>query len=520
MSWLAGCPQATVFACYAWAALLAAQLVVIRPPTAVLGRAIAGGAAGLLAGVLLGGVTLLPAVELAREGVRRTSTLSLASMYAFGVPSPRQLWSAWLASGSPVLQLTALGLVPFALLSPSRALVLWGLVLAGVTTVLAFGPTTPLFTLYTVLPLLGWFRMPHRLLLVAQFAVGVLAGLGLDAMARRLGVRHAATLVTLAVLAAVAIHGPRMPRIFPPLPYSTALVVESPAQREAYAQLATRVGDLRAWPLSPRLAHYGLPPKLPTFTRLRTIDDYEPLSLRRHLEYFGFFAEAAADQARGPNYQNAFVATPSHGSAAVRRRLLDLAGVRFLLMPFTTRRRPDVDAFIRDADLEPRPPLPGDIALVENPHVLPRAFVTYRVSPAPATAELLPILAREEFDPLVESWVEGATGQPPSGDAPARGTPARIVRDDAHVVEIDATLAASGLVVLADTFYPGWTATVDGVPAPILATNHLFRGVPAPAGTHRIRFAYRPRSLALGAALSTMTLLALAAAAWRSRRRR
>ena len=62
-----------------------------------------------------------------------------------------------------------------------------------------------------------------------------------------------------------------------------------------------------------------------------------------------------------------------------------------------------------------------------------------------------------------------------------------------------------GLVVLADSILPGWTATVDGVPAPILATNHLFRGVPAPAGTHRIRFAYRPRSLALGAALAAQS---------------
>jgi uncharacterized membrane protein YfhO len=69
--------------------------------------------------------------------------------------------------------------------------------------------------------------------------------------------------------------------------------------------------------------------------------------------------------------------------------------------------------------------------------------------------------------------------------------------------------------VLADTYYPGWIATVDGVPAAILATNHLFRGVPAPAGTHRIRFAYRPRSLRLGAALSLLTALALAAGAYR-----
>jgi hypothetical protein len=145
--------------------------------------------------------------------------------------------------------------------------------------------------------------------------------------------------------------------------------------------------------------------------------------------------------------------------------------------------------------------------------------VTYRAASAPPTAELLPLLARESFDPLAESFVEGA-GLPAADGAPARGTAATIVRDDAQVVEIDATLAAPGLVVLADTYYPGWTATVDGAPAPILPTNHLFRGVPAPAGTHRIRFAYRPRSLVLGGALSLLGAIALAVAASRTTRRR
>jgi len=56
---------------------------------------------------------------------------------------------------------------------------------------------------------------------------------------------------------------------------------------------------------------------------------------------------------------------------------------------------------------------------------------------------------------------------------------------------------------------------VDGRPAPVLATNHLFRGVPVDAGAHRVRFVYAPTSLMLGA---LGTLLGLAGCLWLVRR--
>jgi uncharacterized membrane protein YfhO len=91
-------------------------------------------------------------------------------------------------------------------------------------------------------------------------------------------------------------------------------------------------------------------------------------------------------------------------------------------------------------------------------------------------------------------------------NAPARGTPAAIVVDDERTVELEASLDAPGVVVLADTYYPGWHATVDGQPASIVAVNHLFRGVPAPKGTHRVRFEYRATRIWWGAAVSAAGL--------------
>jgi len=519
MSWLAGCPQGTVLCCYAWAGLLVARMIVERPPGIACARAVAGFAAGMLAGVLLAAVALLPAFELARQGVRQTATLSLEQMYPFGALVPEKLWAYWLASGSPILLLTALGLALLAVVGTPRALVLWGLVLAAVGTIVALGPVTPFFRLYLMLPLLGWFRVPHRVLMLVQFGLAVLAAVGLDVAARLSRPRAAAALVA-AMLVAVTLDGVRAPRPNPPLPYAGWPATYPPAQHEAYSRLAATIGDERVWPYAPDLLMLPLPPKLPTLTRLRSVEDYEPLPLRRQLEYQMFLGDGTLGVSRRREYRiNTLAGPPGGASVATRRRLLDLAAVRFMIVTTSTRRRPDVEAFVRDAGLESRPPPAEKLELLENPHALPRAFVTYRASPAPPAAELLAILARPSFDPLVESWVEGDAGMPASPGAPPRGAAATIARDDPNLVELDATLTAPGLVVLADTFYPGWTATVDGAPATILPTNHLFRGVRAPAGAHRIRFEYRPRSLALGAVLSLLTALGLAAGARRLRAR-
>jgi uncharacterized membrane protein YfhO len=56
--------------------------------------------------------------------------------------------------------------------------------------------------------------------------------------------------------------------------------------------------------------------------------------------------------------------------------------------------------------------------------------------------------------------------------------------------------------VVSEAWYPGWHAWVDGAPAPILQADYLLRAVELGAGRHEVRFEYRPRSLAIGAALS------------------
>jgi uncharacterized membrane protein YfhO len=75
-------------------------------------------------------------------------------------------------------------------------------------------------------------------------------------------------------------------------------------------------------------------------------------------------------------------------------------------------------------------------------------------------------------------------------------------------------------VVLADTWFPGWRAEVDGRPAEVLEVYGALRGVVAGAGTHNIEFRYRPWSAATGAAMSASALIGCVIIAAMERRRR
>jgi uncharacterized membrane protein YfhO len=71
-------------------------------------------------------------------------------------------------------------------------------------------------------------------------------------------------------------------------------------------------------------------------------------------------------------------------------------------------------------------------------------------------------------------------------------------------------LPGPGYLVLGDTWYTVWQATVDGVGAPILRANLLFRAVALPAGDHEVVFEYSPASLVLGGVASFLGLDLLA----------
>ncbi|MDO8670730.1 MAG: YfhO family protein [Dehalococcoidia bacterium] len=143
----------------------------------------------------------------------------------------------------------------------------------------------------------------------------------------------------------------------------------------------------------------------------------------------------------------------------------------------------------------------GDIKIYENLDWLPRAYLVRQFEVAKGDAALDASL-RNGRDKLVLEAVPPMSQQAMSSMAaapsPSTTDEVTIQSYQPELVKININLAAPGLLVLTDAYYPGWQATIDGKPSPILRANYMFRALPVPEGEHRVEFTYQPESLRTG----------------------
>jgi hypothetical protein len=158
--------------------------------------------------------------------------------------------------------------------------------------------------------------------------------------------------------------------------------------------------------------------------------------------------------------------------------------------------------------------------LFENRTALPRAWVAYDWSPASTPEQSLAVLrAQRQQDDMRRPVIEGASPPASRGEPAPDPTPARFAEDSDERVELSVDAKRAGYLVLSDTYYPGWQATVDGRRATVQPADVAFRAVAVPAGRHTVAFEYRPWSVRVGGALSLAGLVAIALGLLLTRRR-
>ncbi len=207
--------------------------------------------------------------------------------------------------------------------------------------------------------------------------------------------------------------------------------------------------------------------------------------------------------------------------------VLQLLGTQYLVAP--DHWRPNSPAQPPFAEVMPVPgesSLPKGAALWRMTEPLPRAWIVHQVEVLPPlkerrlgavderTREVLfprspPGRERSPRDFRTSAVVEADQALTlPQSEGMVGAEECHITAYELDRVEIEATLAVPGLVVLSDLHAPGWSATAenDGQQrsVEILRTNRVCRGVLLPAGRHRIVMVYRPTRFYAGAWISVI----------------
>jgi hypothetical protein len=161
----------------------------------------------------------------------------------------------------------------------------------------------------------------------------------------------------------------------------------------------------------------------------------------------------------------------------------------------------------------------GSPTLVTNEHPGERAYLVHAWTQVPDWTSALQQMVKNHSDPTTVALLEA----PAEGPSPMANDTSRdeAVIDAFHRNSIKLHVRSSepALLVVAEAWYPGWQATVNGVPAEVLPANVWMRAVRVPAGESRVELHYVEPSLVRGAVISLGALLVLVAIGWRLRRR-
>jgi len=382
--------------------------------------------------------------------------------------------------------------------------------------------------LYAVLPLFGVARIPARMLAVFGFSVAVLAAFGLDLIREHLNSRWVQRMTIVLASAGAAIFV---------ITFSFAMAARfNPDQSHVITAVAALLfaAVLAGWrrgAVSPGAALLVIPLLIVVelgnggmafasrydktrggwVSRLHQNQDIIRF-LRQQNEPVRVHYDDREISINLGDWED--IDTQGGFTAAVTRNLVleeghtkrtrDLFAINFTIAKTSTQPNQEVAW-----------PAEGGLNVYRNKDAFPRAWAAHNVMAFASREELIPKIQ----DPAINlRQTVLMTAKPPTLETcdPAADQ-ITYLGATANSVSLTAALGCRGIVVLADTWFPGWRATVDGRPTPVFETYGALRGIVVEKGTHRIEYRYRPATAIAGAAMSLLGLLGAVALVIRGR---
>ncbi len=210
-----------------------------------------------------------------------------------------------------------------------------------------------------------------------------------------------------------------------------------------------------------------LPPNFSVVYKLEDIAGYDPLYLSRYAELI------AASQRNKPDINPPFgfnrIITPHNYNS----KIVNLLGVRYILSLSDINKTGFKKVFQE-----------GETRVYENKNALPRVFFVKDLDLANSKQGAIDSLFKNNINLKDTAVVEGLKN---GGSNLSIGS-LKIINYSGSKIIFETNNSSNGFLVLTDSYYPTWHATIDGRETKIYRTDFNFRGIFIPKGNHLIEF--------------------------------
>lgn len=189
------------------------------------------------------------------------------------------------------------------------------------------------------------------------------------------------------------------------------------------------------------------------------------------------------------------------------QKLLNASSIKYLISPYNliNKNYDLIDTIQNNQNFLP-------YKIYENKAALNRARIVYSYIKTGTVKELNDLLLSDNFNPQREVILEKDVNYQSPCAKEGQNCPnyqLDWLSDKDQKIVIKITAPEKGILVLADTYYPGWKAYIDGQETEIFAANLNQRAIIVEKGTHLVKFIYQPNSFKTGFLISALSHLVI-----------
>jgi hypothetical protein len=188
------------------------------------------------------------------------------------------------------------------------------------------------------------------------------------------------------------------------------------------------------------------------------------------------------------------------------QKLLNILGVKYILHKVDLH-----DASIPDYHIFPEETYKllwgrGNWQVYTNENALPRFYLVSDYIVKTNKEDILSEIFQKKIDLKNTAILEENTSLKLGND---ENSIVKLLKYEPQRVSFSVNSSENMLLVLSDTYFPGWTADIDEKGAKIHRANYTFRAVEIPKGKHTVTFTYSPSSLLLGFWISALSIFCI-----------